>query len=226
MEVKIIQVAAKWQRANYRSTDKSGKDAVDGDISEIRPYLFLGGIGSRNKAAIKANNIKHIVNVANCEKLKKRRGVKETHIMLDDCAKSDLKAHFIATADLIRCHRDNSASKTDTCWLSTALHPRREEGGTVLVHCAAGISRSVSLVLAYLVMHEDMSLNEAYQLVKSRRTIIRPNNGFWTQLISFEKDVRGSNSVTMLPLSADRNSNGHAKYSIPSVYSDSDSIPY
>jgi protein-tyrosine phosphatase len=39
----------------------------------------------------------------------------------------------------------------------------------VLVHCLAGVSRSVSLVIAYLMRKHDYSYKKAYCLVKSRR---------------------------------------------------------
>ena len=57
-----------------------------------------------------------------------------------------------------------------------------EQGHTVLVHCAAGISRSASVVIAYLMMTHGMTLDEAYQYVKSRRSIVQPNPGFMQQL--------------------------------------------
>jgi hypothetical protein len=57
-----------------------------------------------------------------------------------------------------------------------------EQGHTVLVHCAAGISRSASVVIAYLMMTRGMTLAEAYQYAKSRRPIVEPNPGFIQQL--------------------------------------------
>jgi len=62
------------------------------------------------------------------------------------------------------------------------IHSELEQGHTVLVHCAAGISRSASVVIAYLMMTRGMTLAEAYQYVKSRRPIVEPNPGFIQQL--------------------------------------------
>ncbi len=45
----------------------------------------------------------------------------------------------------------------------------------ILVHCLAGVSRSVSLVLAYLIKHKNMSYEVAYQTVKSKRKIVKFN---------------------------------------------------
>jgi len=43
----------------------------------------------------------------------------------------------------------------------------------ILVHCLAGVSRSVSLVIAYFIKHCGWSYNEAYSLVKSKRSIVK-----------------------------------------------------
>jgi protein-tyrosine phosphatase len=46
------------------------------------------------------------------------------------------------------------------------------ETTSVMVHCLAGVSRSVCLVLAYFIKHYGLSYEEAYGLVKSRRGIV------------------------------------------------------
>jgi len=55
----------------------------------------------------------------------------------------------------------------------------------VLVHCQAGISRSATLVIAYLIKHQKMNLKDAYLHVKSKRPQIGPNKGFIQQLMDF-----------------------------------------
>ena len=47
--------------------------------------------------------------------------------------------------------------------------------------------------------HQNLSLVEAHSLVISKRRMIRPNTGFWTQLIEYEKKLFGKNTVTMIP---------------------------
>ena len=60
--------------------------------------------------------------------------------------------------------------------------------GKIFVHCKEGVSRSVSLVLAYLVRDQDMKLRDAVRLVRSRR-IIAPNEGFLQQLINYSSKL-------------------------------------
>jgi protein-tyrosine phosphatase len=57
----------------------------------------------------------------------------------------------------------------------------------VYVHCFAGISRSATMVLAYLMDRHNLSLPKAYNYVKNRRQIIQPNEGFIHQLRNWEK---------------------------------------
>lgn len=61
--------------------------------------------------------------------------------------------------------------------------------GRVLVHCQAGISRSATICLAYLMMKKRVKLEEAFEFVKQRRSIISPNFSFMGQLLQFESQV-------------------------------------
>lgn len=61
----------------------------------------------------------------------------------------------------------------------------------VLVHCVAGISRSVTVTVAYLMQTMDKSLEEAYDMVKRQKPNIAPNFNFMGQLLDFERRLRG-----------------------------------
>ncbi|KAG2455228.1 DUS9 phosphatase, partial [Polypterus senegalus] len=60
----------------------------------------------------------------------------------------------------------------------------------VLVHCLAGVSRSVTVTVAYLMQRLNLSLNDAYDFVKRRKSNISPNFNFMGQLLDFEKTLR------------------------------------
>ncbi|XP_060527789.1 dual specificity protein phosphatase 19-like [Cylas formicarius] len=53
-----------------------------------------------------------------------------------------------------------------------------EEGKRVLVHCNAGVSRSASIVIGYLMAKRSLGFDEAYSMVKGTRGCARPNAGF------------------------------------------------
>ncbi|CAI5796012.1 specificity phosphatase 9 [Podarcis lilfordi] len=59
----------------------------------------------------------------------------------------------------------------------------------ILVHCLAGISRSVTVTVAYLMQKLNLSLNDAYDLVKRKKSNISPNFNFMGQLLDFEKSL-------------------------------------
>lgn len=68
-------------------------------------------------------------------------------------------------------------------------------GGCVIVHCAAGISRGATLVLAYILVHSGMTLREGFAHVYANRGCIWPNEGFMGALIALEKEVRGRSTI-------------------------------
>uniref|UniRef100_A0A670YU24 Dual specificity protein phosphatase n=1 Tax=Pseudonaja textilis TaxID=8673 RepID=A0A670YU24_PSETE len=64
-----------------------------------------------------------------------------------------------------------------------------KSGGRILVHCAVGVSRSATLVLAYLMIYHHLTLVEAIKTVKDHRGII-PNRGFLRQLTTLDNSLR------------------------------------
>lgn len=99
-------------------------------------------------------------------------------INISDRPNAELSKHFDEVADMIEEVRQN--------------------GGRTLIHCVAGISRSATLCLAYLMKYSGMTLREAFDHVKSIRPQIRPNTGFFQQLRCYEEARYGSTSIKML----------------------------
>lgn len=71
-------------------------------------------------------------------------------------------------------------------WISAAL----AEGGTVLVHCNWGKSRSVAFVVAFLMRTYRMTLDQGLAYVQEKRPIARPNEGFMQHLRLYEKGMK------------------------------------
>jgi hypothetical protein len=46
--------------------------------------------------------------------------------------------------------------------------------------------------------YQNMSLRDAHDLVKSKRNFIRPNLGFWKQLVDYERKLFGKNSIKLV----------------------------
>ncbi|XP_055689171.1 dual specificity protein phosphatase 18-like [Lutzomyia longipalpis] len=82
------------------------------------------------------------------------------------------------------------------------IETERLNGGTSLVHCVAGVSRSTSICLAYLMRYMKMTLRDAFLYVKATRPQIRPNVGFFRQLIAYETEILGLSTVSMIFIEA------------------------
>ncbi|XP_062337265.1 dual specificity phosphatase 28 [Osmerus eperlanus] len=63
-------------------------------------------------------------------------------------------------------------------------------GGHSVVYCKNGRSRSATICLAYLMKHRQLSLADAFKKVKTSRSEVEPNSGFWAQLERYEQELK------------------------------------
>lgn len=66
------------------------------------------------------------------------------------------------------------------------IHAARLREGNVLIHCLAGMSRSVTVTVAYIMSVTHLSWREALKVVRTGRSVANPNHGFQIQLQDFE----------------------------------------
>ena len=66
----------------------------------------------------------------------------------------------------------------------------------VYIHCRQGVSRSVTVLLAHLIV-KGMDLRTGYGLIKKGRPCARPNNGFWEELCKLEQNLLKCNSLPL-----------------------------
>lgn len=150
------------------------------DPVEIIPGLFLGSVAaSRDLSLLQSHGIRLIVNCA-AELFNHHEG----HFRYFNCSLRDEQ-----NEDVVKMFQDGLGALMDET-------RKRKEG--ILVHCQAGISRSVTIVLAYLLIYQNMSLQESFLLVKSKRPNAGPNKGYMKQLGDLEKSLRGEVSFSML----------------------------
>ena len=71
-------------------------------------------------------------------------------------------------------------------------------GGKALVHCMYGVSRSVSICVAYLMRYKELigknskfGVDEAVGYIRVRRYFVGPNRGFMFQLRNYEEYLQG-----------------------------------
>lgn len=150
------------------------------ELSEIYPnFLFLGGdLVAKNLQLLQSHDITHVLNCAHkvCPAYYPHS---LTYVCLDllDSPKETL-SHFILHAIFV-------------------MEECRLRKSKILVHCHQGISRSASLVIAYVAWRENWAMARALEYVKSKRSIVHPNQGFVNQLMDFER--MELNSVALGP---------------------------
>ena len=67
----------------------------------------------------------------------------------------------------------------------------------ILVHCVQGISRSTTVIIAYLIKYKQMNLKQAYDFVRERRSIAKPRKEFIEELQNIENEVFGFEKPTL-----------------------------
>ena len=72
-------------------------------------------------------------------------------------------------------------------FINNALN-EKDKDNKVLVHCQAGVSRSSTIIIAYLMKMQNMKFEDAYKYTLARREIIEPNNGFVKQLKLWQRN--------------------------------------
>ncbi|NXK60559.1 DS13B phosphatase, partial [Sylvietta virens] len=142
----------------------------DNHVDQVWPNIYLGDAwAARSKTTLQSLNITHILNAADGPysintgaKYYADLQIEYYGVEAFDDPAFDLSIFFYDAANFI-CKALNSP------------------GGKVFVHCAMGVSRSATLVLAFLMIHENLTLVDALRAVSSRRNIC-PNSGFLSQL--------------------------------------------
>ncbi|XP_067843790.1 dual specificity protein phosphatase 19 [Heptranchias perlo] len=66
------------------------------------------------------------------------------------------------------------------------IEQAKAQNGVVLVHCNAGVSRSASVVIGYLMCIYGLSFKDAFSVVKNARQVTNPNPGFMEQLKNYQ----------------------------------------
>lgn len=138
----------------------SNQNTMDYTIPDkIIENVYLGKSNSaKNVKILDDLGITHILMVGyDLEALYPERFLYK-NIQIDDKENSNILAHFDEAIDFIR------------------------QSKKVLVHCHAGVSRSATIVIAYLMREYNFTVDEAIQKCKEGRNCIKPNRGFILEL--------------------------------------------
>ncbi|KAI7802168.1 dual specificity protein phosphatase 8 [Triplophysa rosa] len=140
--------------------------------TRILPHLFLGSQRDvLNKELMEQNGITYVLNASNT------------------CPKPD----FISDNHFLRIPVNDSYCEKLLPWLEKTnefIDKAKVSNCRVIVHCLAGISRSATIAIAYIMKTMGLSSDDAYRFVKDRRPTISPNFNFLGQLLEFERALQ------------------------------------
>lgn len=163
--------------ANNDQNDSIPQEVVDDG------KLYIGSINSINEKVIMDLSITHIVSCVHWI----QKPSYPTHVVI----------HHINVWD-------TQTTQINECFLSAIqfIENALNNGGSVLVHCNAGRSRSASIILAYLMYRFNTSFEDALRHLKSRRSVVQPNPGFIRQLKQWEdflQTIRNQGVFSLIP---------------------------
>ncbi|KAG2769901.1 hypothetical protein PC129_g18184 [Phytophthora cactorum] len=129
--------------------------------------LFIGSYGAANNfEALKTTGITHVLCVSPSLPLNFPDAFTYLQLQVPDLSSVSISMYFDEAFGFI----DRALSS----------------GGTVLVHCFMGRSRSATIILAYLIARRDFSLADAFRELRQVRPQAQPNSGFYQELVAFE----------------------------------------
>lgn len=136
---------------------------------KITENIFQGGYkSSENKELLKSLLITHILVVSSELSINFPDDFQYLRISINDDELSDIKQHFEKAFEFI-----------DNCI---------NNNGKILIHCAAGISRSSTITCSYLMKKNKITYKESLEIVRKGRKISTPNSGFEKQLLIWQQD--------------------------------------
>jgi protein-tyrosine phosphatase len=138
---------------------------------KVMDGLFIGSLRAAQNASVFSGL--SITNVVTCGRNLHTNipsGVKQLVLDVDDNDDEKLNAHFHkAIAFMLEGMKANPP-------------------GNVLVHCFAGVSRSATIVIAFLMHEQRKTFSEAMTFVREQRPAINPNQNFCRQLQDWESE--------------------------------------
>ncbi len=137
------------------------------DLDEIIPNLFLGNINAGwNPETLHQFNIHAVLQLLPQTPPPDVIHIPRLIIHIEDYPETNIKKFFHQTFQWIDNHLLNHQ--------------------TVLIHCYAGVSRSATIVIAYLMNKNKWNYQQSFDFVLARRPCIEPNWGFTLQLYQYE----------------------------------------
>ena len=164
-QLQIPEQVEQWARENNVFISSEFEAA-----SPVIKGVFIGGANAAtNRHLLKSYGVTHVLTVAKDITPKYVNDFKYMVILADDIQKASLKEHFNDTTNFIK----------------EAL----ESNGGCIVHCMAGVSRSATIMTAFIMQHQQIRLRHAFRFLGKCRPQVNPNQTFRSELQQFDKEL-------------------------------------
>jgi len=146
-------------------------------LTEILPNLYISDINvAECHTTLSSLGITHILSaMSGSVHIPSGLPIRKLQVPLLDTPFAELAAFLPNTTD----------------FLADAL---RDKNAKVLVHCVKGVSRSASVISAYLIARYGWTTDQAVNYVQSKRMNAQPNRGFISQLDEYARSLGQSPS--------------------------------
>lgn len=161
----------KDQKNIYSFDPSAAKASMNQPPSYICSTIYLGTQYNASNKYIKEFNLKWILNLKETHFSKAPKNVNFLHVPMSDYGDSNIK----------------EIAQQCFGFIESALN----NGENILVHCRGGLNRSVTILIAFLMVSQDMTLRDAYHLVKRQRDKVSPHKRYIEQLKEYELETRG-----------------------------------
>jgi protein-tyrosine phosphatase/rhodanese-related sulfurtransferase len=148
--------------------------------TEIIPnFLYLGSYDTaKNKRQLKNLKVTHILNMASELEYEFEKGDFEYFKCDGNYLLNQSKADDVDGFDLEQFFEES---------LNFIHSSSKKENARIFVHCNMGISRSTSIVIAYLLKYKKMKIKDSLQFIKENRSFVNPRSTFMEQLSRLEE---------------------------------------
>lgn len=167
-----------------------GKTIIeDGDVTRILGNIYIGSLQPiQDRVPLHAKfNITHILSIIQYQTIPEyliRKGYSLKNIPINDDDSTDILKYLNETNSFIdKCLFPDEIEYSPTL---VDFRKKPQTGGSVFIHCHAGVSRSCAFTIAYLMYRYRLSLKNSLYAIKRKRDICQPNDNFIKQLEIFE----------------------------------------
>lgn len=181
-DIKMARVSkSRRQGILWQKSDKIQRWRLD--LTPITDSIFVGSSTvAQNGDLLKRREITHIINCAS-QLIAAAPGFEILNIPMVDGGDENILSHIWKT----------------TIYIKNAI----DKGGKVLVNCIEGVSRSCSVVIAFLMLTENLDYMTAYKIVRKQRRCCSPHPKFMTQLMQLA-EILGVTSTKSCPFSKEK----------------------